>query len=522
MFWLNLLRFYAIIQMVISSTSSSPVARRLTGFSWRWPPAQGWPVRALLAALALPGVGGAVAAQTLTNHGAQVLVQAGAALVVRGAVLNEAGSTLTNQGTVVLTGDLTNAGTLTSAGGLVFAGAADQTFAAGGASVAQLEARNMGSTGNNRVLLPQDLTLTGQLLLTQGLVRTGATTFLTLPAGGAVQGEGPGRYVQGNLRVVRSNVQGVVDFGNGLTLDATGLPLGTVTATRTAGLAAPNLSYATNAAGGQARGINRIWALTSTQAPTQAIPVTFTWTADDDNGLTDFTAAQVWQAQDPAAKWTPSMPPTNATARSITASVTSLSRFTVSNQANPLPVGLSRFVAERQGPDVWLRWATASERNSAYFAVERSLDGQQFQQLATVRSRGTATQATAYEHPDAQVVRYQVATLYYRLRQVDLDGTESFSPVRAVAVGEPAALGVQAYPNPFGAACTVAIEALRAGPATLVLRDALGRAVWQQALLLAQGAQAYPLAIPQQLTQGVYSLTLTQAGQQQRLLLTHY
>lgn len=488
-----------------------------------WSPAHLRHVRALLAALALlPATGGPLAAQTLTNHGAQMLVRGGAHLVLRGSLRNEAGSTLINQGTVLLTGDLTNAGTLTSAGWLVFAGAADQSFVAGGGSVAQLEARNSGGVGNNRVFLPQDMTLTGQLLLTQGLVRTGTTTFLTLPAGVAVQGERVGRYVQGNLRVVRTNVNGVVDFGNGLTLDATGSPLGTVTATRTAGLATPNLSYATSAGGGPARGIDRIWALATTQAPTKAIPITFAWTADNDNGLTNFTAAQVWQEQGATANWVPITPPTDATARSISTSVTSFSRWTVSNQDNPLPVSLSRFVAERQGPDVWLRWATASERNSARFEVERSVDGQQFQPIATVRSRGTATQATAYEQLDAQVARYQAAIVYYRLRQVDLDGTESFSPVRAVALGESSALRVQAYPNPFGAACTLAIEAPSVGPAMLVLRDALGRAIWQQALLLAQGTQAYPLAIPQQLPQGVYSLTITQATQQQRLLLTHY
>ena len=152
--------------MIISFTNSSLGACLLAGFPRRWPPGRHWRVQALLAALVLPGAGGTVAAQTLTNHGAQVLVQAGAALVVRGTVLNKASSTLTNQGTVLLTGDLTNAGTLASAGWLVFAGAADQTFAVGGGSVAQLEARNTGNVGNNRVLLPQDLTITSQLLLT--------------------------------------------------------------------------------------------------------------------------------------------------------------------------------------------------------------------------------------------------------------------------------------------------------------------------------------------------------------------
>jgi hypothetical protein len=509
--------------MHLSSAQQLPLAGPRAGLLQHRSPISCWSVRALLVGAALwPGVNRSLAAQTLTNQGAYVLVQPGAALVVQGSLLNAPSSTLTNQGSVLLTGDLTNQGTLASAGWLVFAGAADQTFTAGQSSIAQLEARNTGSTGHNRVLLPQDVALTNQLLLTQGLVRTGATTLLTLPAGVAVSGEGEGRYVQGNLRVVRTNVAGVVDFGNGLTLDATGSPLGTVTATRTAGLAAPNLSYATGADGGPARGIDRIWTLAATQAPTQPIPLTFSWTADDDNGLTSFTAAQVWQQQGTTAQWAPSMSPTNAATRRISTAVTSFSRWTVSNQQNPLPVGLSRFVAERQGPDVWLRWNTASERASERFEVERSRDGQSFEAIATVRSRGTATQATAYEQLDAEVARHQAATLYYRLRQVDLDGRQSFSPVRAVELSAPAGLRVQAYPNPFGASCTLTLEAPRAGAATLVLRDALGRPVWQQALQLSSGTQAYPLVLAQPLPPGVYALTLTQAAQQQRILLTHY
>jgi hypothetical protein len=230
----------------------------------------------------------------------------------------------------------------------------------------------------------------------------------------------------------------------------------------------------------------------------------------------------VWQQQGTTAQWAPSMSPTNAATRRISTAVTSFSRWTVSNQQNPLPVGLSRFVAERQGADVWLRWTTASERHSARFEVERSRDGQSFEAIATVRSRGTATQATAYEQLDAEVARHQAATLYYRLRQVDLDGQQSFSPVRAVDLSAPAELRVQAYPHPFGASCTLTLEAPRAGAATLVLRDALGRPVWQQALQLSSGTQVYPLVLAQPLPPGVYALTLTQAAQQQRILLTHY
>ena len=202
-------------------------------------------VAACLAGLAGLGTSGSLAAQTLANRGAHVLVQPGAFVVVRGSVANTAGSTLTNAGTLLLTGNFANAGALSSSGWVVFAGAVNQTLTLGGSNLARVEVRNTGSAGTNRVLVPADITLTDQLRLTQGGVRTDPTAILTLLPGATVAGEAPGRYVQGNLRVVRDLVAGVLDFGNGLALDATGSPLGTVTATRTAGLTTAGVSYAT-------------------------------------------------------------------------------------------------------------------------------------------------------------------------------------------------------------------------------------------------------------------------------------
>ena len=480
-------------------------------------------VAACLVGLAGLGASGSLAAQTLANRGAHVLVQPGTFVVVRGSVANAAGSNLTNAGTLLLTGNFANAGALSSSGWVVFAGAVNQTLTLGGSNLARVEVRNTGSAGTNRVLVPADITLTDQLLLTQGGVRTDPTAILTLLPGATVQGEAPGRYVQGNLRVVRDLVAGVLDFGNGLALDATGSPLGTVTATRTAGLTTAGVSYATNPNAASLKGIDRIWTLTSTQAPKQAIPLTFSWLADDDNGLTDFTAAQVWQQQpQPDRSWFTTMQPTSASSRTITTTTSTLSRYTVSNRANPLPVELSLFSAARQGDAAWLRWTTASERNNAKFDVESSTDGQQFRRIATVASRSTNGQGAVYDAKDPNIARYGVATVYYRLRQVDRDSTETFSPVRSVAtaMATAVALQLQAYPNPFGEAVTVAVEALSAGPASVVLRDGLGRTVWQQTMVLARGVSEHRLVPPASLPPGVYLLTVTQAAQQRHLTLT--
>jgi hypothetical protein len=117
---------------------------------------------------------------------------------------------------------------------------------------------------------------------------------------------------------------------------------------------------------------------------------------------------------------------------------------TIGQAINPLPVELTSISAQRQADKaVAVKWATATEKSSNYFQVQRSLDGREFATVATVTARGTSSQATAYTSLDKTA---PMATLYYRLRQVDLDGTAAYSPVVTVAGTERTTLHL--YPNP--------------------------------------------------------------------------
>jgi hypothetical protein len=75
--------------------------------------------------------------------------------------------------------------------------------------------------------------------------------------------------------------------------------------------------------------------------------------------------------------------------------------------------------------------------------VERSPDGVAWQELGRVAAAGSSSTARSYGYLDAAA---PAGTLvYYRLHQVDLDGTAAYSPVRAVTLG---AGGLALYPNP--------------------------------------------------------------------------
>jgi hypothetical protein len=458
--------------------------------------------------LLLPALA-SLAQTTLTNDGASLTVQPGAVLYIDGTVQNKAGGTLTNAGTMQLTGDLLNAGMLASTGTLLFSGVQDQTFTPGSPSavtLANLTLANTGTAGANRLFLAGDLTVGSLLTLTKGLVRTqglgtGAPLYtLNLPSGGQVQGEGAGQYVQGRLAVTRASVNGgtgSVDFTNGLVLNSSGQDLGSVTATRTAGLQQAGVSYGTNV-GGTNKGIDRVWQVVASQplSPTTPASTTVSWVSDDDNGLNLTTPVQLWRTDQASGPWAAQGTPASASARSFTANVTQLGVLTVSNTSAPLPVELVSFTAQAQGTNALLRWATASEKNNDHFEVEASADGRTFQRVGQVAGHGSSTQAQDYQFVDPAIAHYAASLVYYRLRQVDLDGTARYAPVRTVAV--PTVAGLALFPNPTTQATTLT-GAAPGAPVTVL--DAVGRLV-----LNAQtdGTGSAALVLPAGLAKGVY------------------
>ncbi|RYE90697.1 MAG: T9SS type A sorting domain-containing protein [Cytophagaceae bacterium] len=151
-------------------------------------------------------------------------------------------------------------------------------------------------------------------------------------------------------------------------------------------------------------------------------------------------------------------------------------------------------------------WGTASEQHSAYFEVQRSLDGSTFTTIAKVAANGTTTQAHAYTSLDQAAPATQ---LYYRLRQVDTDGTNTFSPVVTLGATE-AATTLALYPNPAHSQLTIAAAA---GQQVQII-DLAGR-VLQTTTLPASGNLSVEL-----LPAGTYLLRAPVSGQQRVLRFT--
>lgn len=97
---------------------------------------------------------------------------------------------------------------------------------------------------------------------------------------------------------------------------------------------------------------------------------------------------------------------------------------------NPLPVRLVSFTAKPEGSSAQLAWSTASELNNAFFEVQHSTNARQFESVGTVQGRGTTNTAQHYSFTHKALETSSIH--YYRLKQVDQDGTFTYSNIRSV------------------------------------------------------------------------------------------
>lgn len=120
-----------------------------------------------------------------------------------------------------------------------------------------------------------------------------------------------------------------------------------------------------------------------------------------------------------------------------------------------LPVEMTGFSARLLEKTVQLDWRTATENNNAGFHVERSANGFHWKAIGFIAGNGTTREAHSYTFQDkAPAEAYALGgdkkIVYYRLRQVDFDGTEQYSKVASVDISEldDASDPVQVFPNP--------------------------------------------------------------------------
>jgi hypothetical protein len=141
-----------------------------------------------------------------------------------------------------------------------------------------------------------------------------------------------------------------------------------------------------------------------------------------------------------------------------------------------LPVELTAFEATTDGTLVSLSWITASESNNAGFEIEhRRGDGYGFESVSFVAGYGTTNSENRYS---AQLSDLGFGRHTFRLKQIDLDGTFSYSAAVEVETSLTNSFALtNAYPNPFNPTTNIRFSLRESGNVSLAVFDVAGRHV---------------------------------------------
>ena len=190
--------------------------------------------------------------------------------------------------------------------------------------------------------------------------------------------------------------------------------------------------------------------------------------------------------------------------------LTGFSDFATVQSQNPLPIELLFFNAESVGKDVLNKWSTSSEMNNDHFELERSSDGNEFQKIATVNGfgAGVSTQTLNYSFTDKDACG---TIIYYRLKQVDIDGRHSYSKVAAVHCNT-ADDAITVYPNPANTVLNVSFNIAEQKNANVQILNMVGMVVMQLDMSAEEGFNNASFEI-NDLPAGVYYLVVKENGE---------
>lgn len=153
----------------------------------------------------------------------------------------------------------------------------------------------------------------------------------------------------------------------------------------------------------------------------------------------------------------------------------------LSSSSAPLPVELTGFEARINEGNVVLTWQTASETNNSGFSVQRrpaaDSTNPDWETIDRVEGHGTTDQAQQYRSTDSDLP-YAADRLTYRLRQVDTDGTHSYSGTRTVELQGPERVTLRSpYPNPVREHVTLRYGLPEPADVSIQVYDVMGRQV---------------------------------------------
>lgn len=193
------------------------------------------------------------------------------------------------------------------------------------------------------------------------------------------------------------------------------------------------------------------------------------------------TAPGSWRSVNGGASWTPISIPSSGYQ---VVSVDSITQFAA--QGNGfykleapwfVPVELSSFNAQLVNTDVILNWTTATELNNQGFEIEHSKDNDNFTKIGFVPGFGTTSELKSYSF---KISNIESGLQYYRLKQIDFDGTSTIYNSVEVSGPVPNSFVLnQNHPNPFNPSTTISFSLPVEAKINIKLFNMLGQEVAQ-------------------------------------------
>lgn len=191
------------------------------------------------------------------------------------------------------------------------------------------------------------------------------------------------------------------------------------------------------------------------------------------------------------------------------------------SSATILPVELNAFTASVKGSSVLLNWTTATEKNSAYFIVEKSGDNQHYNTVTKINAAGESSKPVQYSFTDNEPAYFETPT-FYRLQLVDRDGSRKVSQVVKVQLKAESNFVKRIYPSPAKSGEQIFIQYVAADNAKAVVEifNMNGAKVQSENLTTIKGMNVLRTTVKNGLSAGVYSVVVTVNGERQFVPVT--
>ncbi len=185
------------------------------------------------------------------------------------------------------------------------------------------------------------------------------------------------------------------------------------------------------------------------------------------------------------------------------------STFIEVKESGPLPVTIISFTGKNMGNHNVLVWKVENEQDLKYYELQRSIDGQNFKEIAQIKAVGNKI----YTYNDN--VAATPSLNYYRLKSVDRDRNFSYSST--ITLRSPLKRFLIASPNPFKDKLVVSIQSSVPDKAIFLITDGKGRQLYKENRTLSAGVNIVEIKEAGRLPQGMYLLTIIQSQQTQSI-----